>query len=53
MTLGGKHPLPDDTHVFLCGNPAMCKDMKALLEAEGFVEHSRKTPGQIHVELYW
>ena len=49
----GGHPTPENTHVFLCGNPAMCTDMKALLEAEGFVEHSRKSPGQIHVELYW
>lgn len=49
----GGHPTPENTHVFLCGNPAMCQDMKALLEAEGFVEHSRKSPGQIHVELYW
>jgi ferredoxin/flavodoxin---NADP+ reductase len=49
---GGK-PSPEDTHIFLCGNPAMCKGMKDVLESEGFTEHSRKTPGQIHVELYW
>ncbi|MBT3603703.1 MAG: ferredoxin--NADP reductase [Candidatus Latescibacteria bacterium] len=49
----GEQPSPNNTHVFLCGNPAMCNDMKTLLEADGFVEHSRKSPGQIHVELYW
>lgn len=46
-------PNPGDTHVFLCGNPQMCEAMVDFLNAEGFVEHSNKNPGQIHVERYW
>ncbi len=49
----GFKPQPAHTRVFLCGNPAMIKDMTSLLEKEGFKEHSRKSPGQIHVEKYW
>ncbi|MGC8763827.1 MAG: ferredoxin--NADP reductase [Acidobacteriota bacterium] len=49
----GRRPSPRDTHVFLCGNPAMVDDMVERLGAEGFREHSRKSPGQIHVERYW
>ena len=44
---------PDDTHVFLCGNPGMIEAMVELIEAEGFVEHTKKSPGQLHVERYW
>ena len=49
----GRRPAPADTHVFLCGNPAMVDDMMLVLEAEGFREHSRRQPGEIHVERYW
>lgn len=49
----GFRPTPRDTHVFLCGNPAMIDDMIALLEAEGFALHAPRAPGQIHVERYW
>jgi len=49
----GRHPTPDDTHVLLCGNPGMVDDMVGLLAKEGFTEHTKKTPGQIHVERYW
>jgi len=42
-----------DTHIFLCGNPAMIEDLVVILEAEGFKEHRRRDPGQIHVERYW
>lgn len=49
----GRKPTPEDTHVFLCGNPRMITDMLEILEAEGFKEHSRKAAGQIHVEKYW
>jgi len=45
--------MPDDTHVFLCGNPGMVDDMVDRLGKEGFTEHTKKTPGQIHVERYW
>lgn len=49
----GFAPKPADTSVFLCGNPAMIEDMCTLLGDHGFVEHSRKTPGEIFVERYW
>jgi ferredoxin/flavodoxin---NADP+ reductase len=44
---------PANTHVFLCGNPAMIEYMVSLLAEEGFQEHSRKSPGQVHTEKYW
>lgn len=49
----GFPPTPRDTHVFLCGNPAMIEDMVLLLEQEGFREHGPRQPGQVHVERYW
>jgi ferredoxin--NADP+ reductase len=48
----GFRPTPANTHVFLCGNPAMIEEMVELLSKEGFREHSRKTPGEIHIERY-
>lgn len=51
--LGGA-PSPEDTHIFLCGNPLMVDAMKELLLSEGYALHGRKTPeGQIHVESFW
>ena len=49
----GARPTPADTHVFLCGSPAMIEGMQALLAEEGFQVHERARPGQIHVEKYW
>jgi ferredoxin--NADP+ reductase len=43
-------PTPDNTHIFLCGNPAMTNAMLEILINQGFTEHSRKIPGQIHIE---
>ena len=51
--LWGKRPTPEDTHILLCGNPAMIEDMFKLLGADGFREHTRKAPGQVHAEKYW
>ncbi|MCK5368482.1 MAG: ferredoxin--NADP reductase [Cyclobacteriaceae bacterium] len=48
----GFKPTPDNTHIFLCGNPGMTEAMSEILGAEGFIEHSRKTPGQIHIESW-
>lgn len=49
----GIKPTPDNTAVFLCGNPHMVADMTAALEKDGFSEWSRKNPeGQIHVEKF-
>ena len=44
---------PEDTHVFLCGNPSMIVTMENLLSKLGFKEHKRNDPGTVHVERYW
>jgi ferredoxin--NADP+ reductase len=49
----GRRPDPGDAHIFLCGNPSMIEEMAGLVAADGFVEHSRKSPGQVHMEKYW
>jgi ferredoxin--NADP+ reductase len=49
----GFHPAPSNTHIFLCGHPGMIEDMTGLLESESFVQHSPRSPGQIHCEKYW
>jgi ferredoxin/flavodoxin---NADP+ reductase len=49
----GFKPTAADTHVFLCGSPAMTEDMTGLLLGEGFALHEKGRPGQIHVEKYW
>lgn len=49
----GFSPRPDNTHVFLCGAPAMIEDMVEILSKEGFREHTKKEPGEVHVERYW
>ncbi len=40
-------------HVFICGNPAMVETVKSLCLARDFSEHSRKQPGNLHLESYW
>ncbi len=50
----GYKPSPENTRVFLCGNPNMSEDMIKLLESQGFKKYSRKDgTGEIHVEKYW
>jgi ferredoxin--NADP+ reductase len=49
----GAPPTPADTDFFLCGNPGMVEAMQGILATEGFAEHSRKQPGQVHFEKYW
>jgi ferredoxin--NADP+ reductase len=46
-------PTPENTHVFLCGHPEMIKSMEQIIQQEGFVEHTRKSPGHYHVERYF
>jgi ferredoxin--NADP+ reductase len=52
-TIWGETPTPENSRIFLCGNPAMIDDMVELLATEGFTEHTRKVPGSIYVERYW
>jgi ferredoxin--NADP+ reductase len=55
-------------HVFLCGNPAMIDEMELLLTGSvsegghggesqagglGYRVHSKKNPGNLHLERYW
>lgn len=44
---------PEDCHVFLCGNPDMIKEAQANLEQRGFRQHTKRKPGQLHIERYW
>jgi ferredoxin--NADP+ reductase len=48
----GFDPTPENTHIFLCGNPAMIEDAVRILSAEGYREHTHSDPGQIHIERY-
>lgn len=49
----GFRPSPDNTHLFLCGNPFMIEEMTEILLKEGFRRHSPKAPGQIHSEQFF
>jgi ferredoxin--NADP+ reductase len=49
----GFQPTPEDTHLFLCGSPGMIDETVMLLADDGFCEHTKKQPGQVHVERYW
>jgi len=40
------------SHVMLCGNSAMIKDAKVILEGRGLVRHRRHVPGQYSAEHY-
>jgi ferredoxin--NADP+ reductase len=48
----GRRPDPATTDVFLCGVRGMLDEMLPLLEADGFIEHTRRQEGQIHVERF-
>ncbi len=48
----GFHPNPENTHVFLSGNPAMIDDMLEILAKEGFQEHTERQSGQVHTERF-
>jgi ferredoxin--NADP+ reductase len=44
---------PARSHVMLCGNPEMVKDVTAALDERGMRKHRRRAPGHITVETYW
>ena len=48
----GFKPTPENSHVFLCGNPVMIEEAEEMLIEEDFLPHSHNQPGQIHVERY-
>jgi ferredoxin--NADP+ reductase len=43
----------ENSHVMLCGNPAMVDDAQLVLASRGMRRHRRKQPGHITVETYW
>lgn len=44
---------PNNCHFFLCGNPAMIEANKEMLLKEGYLNHSKHSPGNIHIESFW
>lgn len=44
---------PGNSHVMLCGNPEMLKDVQAVLATRGMKKHRRRAPGHITVESFW
>ena len=48
----GFKPSPENTEFFLCGNPRMINGMVEMLAEDGFKEHKKKSPGEIHVEEF-
>lgn len=44
---------PKNSHVMLCGNPAMVKDTTIQLKNIGLKKHRRSSPGHITTENYW
>jgi len=49
----GFHPSPDNTHIFVSGNPAMCEAVSQKALEEGFIEQTYKQPGTLHMERFW
>jgi len=45
--------VPETSHVMLCGNPDMLKDVQAQLAARGMKKHRRRARGHITVESFW
>ncbi|HKY69409.1 MAG TPA: ferredoxin--NADP reductase [Gammaproteobacteria bacterium] len=43
----------ESSQVMICGNPALVHDTTRCLENRGFRKHTRRNPGNIHVENYW
>jgi ferredoxin--NADP+ reductase len=44
---------PDRSHLMLCGNPDMIRDLGELLEPRGLRKHRVRRPGHISTEHYW
>jgi ferredoxin--NADP+ reductase len=51
--MSGLDLTPDRFHVFLCGNPAMIEESRALLVRRGFVPDKPGSVGNLHAEEYW
>jgi ferredoxin--NADP+ reductase len=44
---------PLDSHVLMCGNPAMIEETQRVLAERGLVKHRPRKPGHISFESYW
>ena len=44
---------PSRSRVMVCGNPAMTRELRALLGERGFRTSRRAAPGQVAFEKYW
>jgi ferredoxin--NADP+ reductase len=44
---------PKRQDIMICGNPKMIEDLKAVLVPKGYTVHSKRSPGNLHVEEYW
>jgi ferredoxin--NADP+ reductase len=42
-----------NSHVMICGNPAMAADTTEVLKLRGMRKHRRREPGHITMENYW
>lgn len=49
----GDSVTPDQTHVFVSGNPEMVEDLEDKLIERGFNLHNSRSPGTLHTERYW
>jgi ferredoxin--NADP+ reductase len=43
---------PESSHVMLCGNSAMIRDARQVLEGRGLIRHRRDVPGHYSAEHY-
>lgn len=43
----------DTSHLMLCGNPDMIRDMTELLHGRGLRKHRMRQPGHYTIEKYW
>ncbi len=48
----GFEPEPENSDIFLCGNPNMIEDMLHRLQQKGFRENTRREAGEVHIERY-
>ncbi|WPC72424.1 ferredoxin--NADP reductase [Vibrio porteresiae] len=44
---------PNQSFVYLCGNPEMIRDAKIALNDKGLTKHLRRKPGHVSSENYW
>jgi ferredoxin--NADP+ reductase len=49
----GFKPSPENTHVFVSGNPAMCDAMTTILKEQGYREQTFRESGELHLERFW